>query len=323
MRAIIPATAALLLTALLAAPVAGQEWPTKPVRIVAPFAAGGTSDILGRLVAERLSRSLGQQFVVDNRGGAAGMIGSAAVAAAEPDGYTLLISGNASHVIAPAFYGNANYDGVKSFTHIAYVGGVPAGLLVHASLNIKSYGEFVAWAKTQGKPVDYVSSGTATYGYLFGAELARKEGFAFNHIPYKGAGPALLDLVAGHVKVATISFSAGAEHVRSGTLHALGVSTDERLKTFPDVPTFKELGHADMTSGSWFAISGPANLPPEIVAKLNREVRQILRQPEVQQRLDKDGFQTREMSPEELQKFFVSETERWGPVAKAFSTAAK
>jgi tripartite-type tricarboxylate transporter receptor subunit TctC len=322
MRLTFAATAALL-AVLFAAPSAAQEWPTKPVRIVVPFGPGGTSDILGRLVAERLSKVLGQQFFIDNRGGAAGMIGSAAAAAAEPDGYTLLISGNASHVIGPAFYGNATYDGVKSFTHIAYLGGAPVGLLVHSSLNIGTYRDFVSWAKAQSKPVDYVSSGTATHGFLFGAELARKEGFALNHIPYKGAGPALLDLVAGHVRVATISFSAGAQHVRSGTLRALAISTEERLPTFPDVPTFKELGHEDMTGGSWFAISGPANLPAPIVSKLNHEVRKVLQEPDVRQRLDKDGYQTRQMSAEELQKFFVSETERWGPIAKAFSASAK
>ena len=322
MRFLVFAKAALLV-AVLTAPAAAQEWPAKPVRIVAPFAAGGASDILGRLVAERLTKALGQQFLVDNRGGAAGMIGSAGVATAEPDGYTLLVSGNASHIIAPAFYGTATYDGVKGFTHIAYLGGVPVGMLVHSSLNVRTYREFLTWAKAQNKPIDYVSSGTATYGYLFGSELARKEGLVFNHIPYKGAGPAMLDLVAGHVRVATISFSTGAEHVRSGTLRALGISSNERLRSFPDVPTFKELGHEDMTSGSWFAISGPPNLPVAIASKLNHEVRKILQDPEVRQRLDTDGFEARDMSVEQLQKFFVSESERWGPVAKALSGSAK
>jgi tripartite-type tricarboxylate transporter receptor subunit TctC len=317
-----PATAALL-TLVVVAPAAAQDWPAKPVRIVVPFAAGGTSDLLGRLVAERLSRALGQQFFIDNRSGAAGMTGSAAVATAEPDGHTLLISGNASHVIAPAFYGNAPFDGVKSFTHIAFLGGVPSGLLVHSSLNVGTYREFLAWARAGGKPVDYLSSGTATYGFLVGAELARKEGLALNHIPYKGAGPAMLDLVAGHVRVATITFSIAAEHVRSGVLRALGVSTDERLPVFPDIPTFKELGHHDMTSGSWFALSGPANLPAPIVARLNREVQEILQQADVRRRLDKDAFQVRRMSVEELQQFFVAETERWSPVAKALSASAK
>ena len=311
-----------LLMALLTVPSAAQEWPAKPVRLVAPFAAGGASDTLGRMIAESLTKALGQQFFVDNRGGAAGMIGSAAVAAADPDGYTLLVSGNASHVIAPAFYGTATYDGVTSFTHIAYLGGVPAGLLVHSSLNVGNYREFLTWAKAQTK-IDYVSSGTATYGYLFGAELARKEGLAFNHIPYKGAGPAMLDLVAGHVRVATISFSTGVPHVRAGTLRALGISSNERLPGFPDVPTFKQLGHPDLTSGSWFAVSGPANLPAPIVLKLNREIRKILQEPEIRRRLEMDTFEPRDMSAEEIQKFFISETQRWAPIAKALSASAK
>jgi tripartite-type tricarboxylate transporter receptor subunit TctC len=314
---------AALLVVLLTSPSAAQEWPTKPVRIVVPFAAGGASDNLGRLIAERLAKALGQQFIIDNRGGAAGMIGSATVATAEPDGYTLLISGNASNVIAPAFYKTAPYNGVTSFAHIAYLGGVPAGLFVHSSLPVSNYREFLAWAKAENKAVDFVSSGTATYGYLFGIELGRKEGLTLNHIPYKGAGPAMLDLVAGHVRVATISFSTGAEHVRSGTLRALGISSNERLPGFPDVPTFKELGHPDMTSGSWFAISGPANLPASIVSKLNHEVRKILQDPEVRKRLDNDTFVPRDMSPEDLQKFFVSETDRWAPIAKALSVSAK
>ena len=318
MRFFFSATAALLI-ALHVTPSVAQEWPTKPVRLIAPFAAGGASDTLGRLIAEGLTKAFSQQFFVDNRGGAAGMIGSAAAAAEEPDGYTLLISGNASHVIAPAFYGTASYNGVTSFTHIAYLGGVPAGLLVHSSLNVSNYGEFLTWAKVQNKPIDYVSSGTATYGYLFGAELGRKEGLALNHIPYKGAGPAMLDLVAGHVRVATISFSTGAPHVRSGALRALGISSNERLSGFPAVPTFKELGHADMTSGSWFAISGPANLPTPIVSKLNREIRKIVQEPDIRHRLERDTFESRDMSVEELQRFFILETERWGPVAKSAS----
>ncbi len=322
MRFTLSATVALLATCLTV-PSAAQEWPAKPVRLVAPFSAGGASDTLGRLIAEGLTKALGQQFFVDNRGGAAGMIGSAVVAAADPDGYTLLVSGNASHVIAPAFYGTATYDGVKSFTHIAYLGGVPAGLLVHSSLNVNNYREFLAWAKAENKPVDYVSSGTATYGYLFGAELGRKEGLVLNHIPYKGAGPAMLDLVAGHVRVATISYSTGAPHVRSGTLHALGISSNERLPGFHDVPTFKELGHPDLTSGSWFAISGPANLPAPIVSKLNHEIRKILQEPDIRQRLERDTFEARDMSVAEVQKFFVSETARWAPIAKALSASAK
>jgi tripartite-type tricarboxylate transporter receptor subunit TctC len=321
MKRLVAAFVALFMVSC--SPALAQDWPAKPVRIVAPFAAGGASDTLGRLIAEALSNELGQQFFIDNRGGAAGMIGSAAVAASDPDGYTLLVSGNASHILAPAFYGTATYDGVEGFTHIAYLGGVPAGLFVHPSLNITDYNGFLSWAKAEHKPIDYVSSGTATYGFLFGAELARKEGLTFNHIPYKGAGPAMLDLVAGHVRVATISFSTGAPHVRGGALRALGVSSSARLRDFPDVPTFKELGHDDLTSGSWFAISGPPKMPKSIVDKLNTEVRKILKSPEIQQRLERDTFEARDMSVEEVQRFFVSEAERWSPAAKVLSASAK
>jgi tripartite-type tricarboxylate transporter receptor subunit TctC len=315
-------TAGLLL-GLLAAPCAAEDWPAKPVRIVVPFAPGGAADILARAINDRLAKAFGEQFFVDNRAGAAGMIGSAAVAAADPDGYTLLVSGNASQVIAPAFYGTASYDGVTGFTHIAYLGGIPAGLLVHSSLGVNDYASFLKWAKAQTTPIDFVSSGTATYGFLFGSELARKEGLNFNHIPYKGAGPAMLDLVAGHVRVATMSFSSGASHVRSGTLRALGISSNERLRDFPDVPTFKELGHPDLTSGSWFALSGPPNLPAGIVSRLNHEVRAILQDAEVRHRLQEDGYELRDMTPEAVEKFFVSERERWAPVAKAFAVPAK
>jgi tripartite-type tricarboxylate transporter receptor subunit TctC len=317
---VIGAVAAVWLTTMLPEALHGEEWPAKPVRIVAPFAPGGASDNLGRLIAEGLSKSLGQQFFVDNRPGAAGMIGSAAVATTEADGYTLLISGNASHILAPAFYGTATYDGVSGFTHIAYLGGVPAGLFVHSSLDVKTYAEFLAWAKHE-KKIDYVSSGTATYGYLFGAELARKEGLVFEHIPYKGAGPAMLDLVAGHVKVATISFSTGIPHLRTGALRALGISSNARLAEFADVPTFGELGHPDLTSGSWFALSGPPNMPKSIVERLNREVRTVLKTPEAQRRLETSTFETRDMSLDEVQQFFVSEAARWAPVAKALASA--
>lgn len=225
-----------LILGILTAPCAAQEWPSKPVRVVVPFAAGGASDNLARAINERLSKAFGQNFFIDNRPGAAGMIGSAAVATADPDGYTLLVSGNASHIIAPAFYGTATYDGVSSFSHVAYLGGIPAGLLVHSSLNVKDYAGFLAWGKAQTTPIDFVSSGTATYGFLFGSELARKEGLAFNHIPYKGAGPAMLDLVAGHVRVATISFSTGARMCAAAPCGRSASPAPSACATFPTCP---------------------------------------------------------------------------------------
>ena len=227
------------------------------------------------------------------------------------------------HIIAPAFYGTATYDGVKGFTHIAYLGGVPVGMLVHSSLNVRTYREFLTWAKAQNKPIDYVSSGTATYGYLFGSELARKEGLVFNHIPYKGAGPAMLDLVAGHVRVATISFSTGAEHVRSGTLHALGISSNERLHSFPDVPTFKELGHEDMTSGSWFAISGPPNLRPRSCPSSITSYGKFCRIRKSGSAWIETALKPATCRWSNCRSFSFRKSGRWGPVAKALSGLAK
>ncbi len=316
MRRTLVAIAALSISAALTS-TASAEWPDQPVRIIAPFAPGGTSDVLGRLIANYLTRDFHQPFYIDNRAGASGMIGSAAVAKAEPDGYTLLISSLAGNIVAPNFYGNAAYDGVKGFTHIAFLGGPPVGLIVHPSLGIDNYAQFLAWAKARTGAIDFVSSGTGTNGYLFGMALAQKEHLDFNHIPYKGGGPAMLDLFAGRVKVATITFSSAAEQVRAGVVRALAVSTEKRVPDFPDVPTFRELGYDDMVSASWFALSGPPNLPGEIVDSLNREVAKILQEPEVRQHLARDAIENKPMTPAQVTAFFESENARWGPVAKA------
>src|SRR5262245_27289265 len=191
--------ALVTLLCLAAAPARAQNWPTKPVRIVAPFAPGGAADTLGRLIAEPLSTTFRQQFFVENRAGAGGMIGATAVATAEPDGHTLVISGVASHVTAPAMSPNPAFDPVRDFTHIAYLGGPPVLWIVHPSNPAKTYQEFLAALKASGRPLDYISPGTGTQGNLFAEGLARREGFQLVHIPHKGAGPALLDLVAGHV----------------------------------------------------------------------------------------------------------------------------
>jgi tripartite-type tricarboxylate transporter receptor subunit TctC len=297
-----------------------EKWPDQPVRIIVPFAAGGTSDVLGRLIANYLTKVFDHPFIIENRAGGLGMIGTAAVVNARPDGYTLLISSLAANIIGPSYYGNATFDGVRSFTHIAYLGGPPVGLLVHPSINVSTYREFLAWAKTEKEPINFVSSGTGTNGFIFGMALAQKEHLNFNHIPYKGGAPAMLDLLAGRIKVATITFSSGAEQVRSGGVKALGVSTEKRIPDFPDIPTFKELGYDDMVSASWFALSGPLNLPNEIVEKLNREVIKIMQKPEVKKHLAKDAIETRPMTPAQVTAFFESENARWGPVAKTEAT---
>jgi tripartite-type tricarboxylate transporter receptor subunit TctC len=316
MRLRIPA--ALVVLAVFAAQAQAQSWPSRPVKIIAPFAAGGAADTLGRIIAEQLSTAFHQQFFIENRGGAGGMVGAAAAAAAEPDGYTLVVAGIASNVISPAFNGNAGYDGLADFTHIAYLGGPPVVMVVHPSLGVTTYKDFLALARTRREPLSYISPGTGTNGFLAGEYLAREEGYKVSHIPYKGAGPALTDLIAGHVKLGTITFSSAAEQIRAGKVVALAVSTEQRIANFPDIPTFREIGR-DLVTATWFGLAGPAHLPSEIVQQVSRETLKAMQLPEVQKRLAVDGIETRLMSPEDVTKFIAAETARWAPLAKSLA----
>src|SRR5882757_9835552 len=214
-----------------------QAWPSQPVKIISPFAPGGTADVLCRTIAEHFSAVFGKPFFVESHPGGGGMIGSRMAAIAPPDGYTLVMSGNASHIIAPAFSRAPQYDGVSDFTHIAYLGGSPVGLVINPALPVNSLPEFLAYLGGSADAVDYTSSGIGTNGFLFGEEFAAKRGLRLNHIPYKGGGPAMIDLLAGHVKIATVTFSSAAAQVRSGKLKALALSSDRRLPGFPEIPT--------------------------------------------------------------------------------------
>jgi tripartite-type tricarboxylate transporter receptor subunit TctC len=317
MRKVLALLAAIVaLSVLRPAPGGAEEWPARPVKIVVPFAPGGTSDVLARVLAAHFGDILHQTFFVENRPGAGGMLGSATVAAAEPDGYTLVLSGIASHVIAPAYSPKPTYDGLRDFTHIAYLGGPPVGLLVHPSLGLKTYADFLTYAKARTDVLDYTSSGTGTLGFLVGDELAHKEKLKLNHIPYKGGGPALLDLIAGHVLVATMTFSSAAGQVRAGNVQALAVTSDARMPHFPEVPTFRESGY-DLTATTWFALSGPPRLPRDIVDKLNRATNETLATPDVRERLSRDEIEVKPMTPDEAAELFRREIEHWGPAAKA------
>jgi tripartite-type tricarboxylate transporter receptor subunit TctC len=317
MRKVLALLAGVVALAVFGAtPTSAEEWPARPVKIVVPFAPGGTSDVLARVLAAHFGDVFHQTFFVENRPGAGGMLGSAAVATAEPDGYTLVLSGIASYVIAPAYSPKPVYDGLRDFTHIAYLGGPPVGLLVHPSLGLNTYADFLAYAKPRSDVLDYTSSGTGTLGFLVGDELAHKEQLKLNHIPYKGGGPALLDLIAGHVLVATMTFSSAAGHVRAGTVRALAVTSDARMPHFPDVPTFRESGY-DLTATTWFALSGPPRLPLSIVAMLNRATNETLAMPDVRERLSRDEIEVKPMTPDETTELVRREIAHWGPAAKA------
>ena len=293
-----------------------QNWPTKSVRIIAPFAPGGAADTLGRIIADPLSGIFKQQFFVENRAGAGGMIGAAAVATATPDGYTFVVSGVASHVIAPAMNPNPSFDPVRDFTHIAYLGGPPVLFIVNPPHPAKDFKEFLAWAKASPKPIDYISPGTGTQGNLFAEGFARRENFKLVHIPHKGAGPALMDLIGGHVPFGSVTFSSAAELIRSGKVRPLAVSAEKRLANFPDIPTFRELGYDDLVTATWFGFSGPAKLPREISQALGRAITKILQRPEVQKRMAQDEIETRLMTPEQFTTFLAGEVARWAPLAK-------
>jgi tripartite-type tricarboxylate transporter receptor subunit TctC len=295
-----------------------QNWPAKPVRIIAPFAPGGAADTLGRIIAEQLSTAFKQQFYVENRGGAGGIIGAQAGASADPDGYTLVVSSIASNVISPVFNANVGYDGIKDFTHIAYLGGPPSVMVVHPSLGVKTYKEFVALARASKEPVSYISPGTGSNGFLVAEYVAQHENYKLSHIPYKGAGPALTDLIAGHVKMGTITFSTAAEQIRTGKIIPLAVSTEKRIPNFPEIATLREVGQ-DLVAATWFSLSGPAKLPRDIVQALSRETLKAMQSELVQKRLALDAIETRLMSPEEFTRFVESETARWAPLAKSLA----
>ncbi len=297
------------------------EWPTKPIRLVVPSSAGGAADLMGRTFATPLGTALGEQLVIDNRPGAGGMIATEAVSKAAPDGYTLVVSGLPYQVLGPVVNANANFDPVKDFTHIAYFGGSPIVLVVHPSLGVKTYAEFAALAKGKTE-VDYVSPGFGTVGYVVAEYLASNGKLNLRHVPYKGGGTAIIDLVAGHVKVGSITWSTTLEHIRAGKLIPLAISTAERLPEFPNLPTFAELGLKDLVLTAWFSLSGPPGLPPAIVERLNHAVNDAMAKPEVRTAMERDASLTQAMSPAEFTAFMQSEVKKWTPVVRTF-TAGK
>jgi tripartite-type tricarboxylate transporter receptor subunit TctC len=305
----------LLLLVMFAAPAWAQSWPARPVKIIVPFAPGGTADTLGRLVAQKVGESLKANFVVENRGGAGGALGSDLAAKAAPDGYTLVVSGIASHVIAPLLPQGTPYDPVGDFTHIAMFGGPPAVLAVHPSLEAKDLRQLVALAKA--KPLSYGSPGNGTQGQLVAELFKQRAGIDMQHVPYKGASGAVTDLIAGHIPVISTTLTTAASQIRAGRARALAISAAARLPEFPDVPTYREMGYPDLVATVWFSLSGPANLPDEIVAKLNTEVNRALDLPDVRERLKPEGIVPQRMSAREFSALVAEEVKRWAPVVKA------
>ncbi len=321
-QAVVSAMSLVAALAVLPHIVHAQAWPAKPVRVIVPFAPGGSADTLGRLVAQKLGESLRQTFVVENRGGAGGVIGSELVTKAPPDGYTLLISGVASHCIAPSMSRDFPFDPLRDFSHIALFGGPPGVLVVHPGVAARDLKEFIALLKAQPGKLSYGSPGNGTQGHLLGENLKQVAGVEMTHVPYKGAGPAVADMIAGHVVVGSTTLSTAATQIRAGKLRALAVSSAKRLPDFPDVPTYAELGYPELTATIWFSMSGPAGLPRDIVNRLNTEVRRILQQPDVRERLRPEGIEYMDMDAPAFTNYVASELRRWAPVVRAAGVRA-
>jgi tripartite-type tricarboxylate transporter receptor subunit TctC len=308
--------------ALLAAGPAGAQqtaagWPNRPVRVVVPYAAGGSADTLGRLVAAHLSTVFGQPFVIDNRGGAGGTIGSHLVAKSAPDGYTLVVSGIGSHVIAPAE--TKAYNPVTDFTHIAMFGGPPTVLAIHPSLPANDLRELVTYSRQNRNGVSWGSPGGGTHAHLLGEMFWRAVGGYNTHISYKGAAPAIADLVAGQLPATFTTFTSANAHIQAGKIKALALTAEARLPDYPSLPTFAELGYPALTAMTWFSLSGPPGLPATIVEKLNAEVRRGLKTPNARKILAQEAIETRDWDAATFTAYLRSEVDRWQPLALAAS----
>jgi len=315
-------TLAIAGTLLGAVHATADEWPSRPVRMVNTFAAGGTADVLTRLVAEHLSGVYKQQFYVETRAGAAGTIGVKSVADSAPDGYNFALTNITHLVLAPISNPKLGYDPLRDLTNIAYVAGSPIMLSVNAKTGVKSLKEFIELGKKTDRGLTYSSSGVGSSGQLVAEAFAKAAGIKIEHVPYKGASQGIMDLVAGHISFSAQTVSSTASQIRGGALAAVAHSGRERFPDFPDVPTFKEMGY-DVVATTWFSISGPANLPKDITEKMNREIVNAVSKPEIKARLRHDGLIAETMSVDELRSYILAETARWKPVLEQLGLVGK
>jgi tripartite-type tricarboxylate transporter receptor subunit TctC len=312
---------ALLALPLLALPLPAlaQAWPARPVRVIVPFPPGGTTDVVARLVTTRLSATLGQSFVIENRAGAGGTVGSDTVAKSPPDGHVFVISNIASHGVGPSVYRSMPYDSVRDFTHVALMAEVPSVLAVNVASPIRTLADFIAAAKARPGQITVASPGNGTSSHAKQEILKRSAGIETIHVPYRGSGPMMNDLMAGNVDAMITTL---VEAGRNERFRLLAVTAAERVQGWPDLPTFRELGH-DLVASTWFGISGPAGLPAPITERLNAEVLAALAHPEVAPRLVETGATPRRMSAAEYQAFVASEVARWRAVVQAANIRAE
>ena len=307
-----------LAAAACAVPLAvqAQAWPSKPVRLIVPYPPGGGNDNLARIFAQKLGERLGQPFVVDNRPGAGTLIGSEAAAKAPGDGYTLLLSSIVTHALAPALYPKVPYDPLNDFVPVTTLAVAPTVLVVNKDFPAQSVTELIALAKASPGKYTFASGGNGTTPHISGEIFESMTGADFLHVPYKGGGPALADLIGGQVNMMFDTAASAMPHVRSGKLRALAIATPKRHPDFPDLPTFAEQKLPDYSINSWYSLHAPAGTPREIVMRLHAEVQAALRSPDVADRLKTLNADPGGMPPEEFGAFVKSELERYGNVIR-------
>jgi len=310
--------AILMMAASIASSAApAAEYPARPIRFVVPFAAGGTSDIIGRILSARMQDSLGQSLVVDNRGGAGGSIGTDIVAKANPDGYTLVLGSNGTHAIVPYLYKSLPYDPIKDFTPVSMVAITPTVLACNPDLPVRSVKELIALAKSKPGALAYGSSGVGSTTHIAGETLAVMAGIQLNHVPYKSASAAYPDVFSGRVALIFDTALSMLQHIKAERVRPLAVTTPARAGNLPNVPTLAEAGVPGYAITLWIAIYAPANTPAPIVARLNKEIRRALTLPEVREQMALQGADIAVGSPADLLAATRSDLKRMGEIVKA------
>jgi tripartite-type tricarboxylate transporter receptor subunit TctC len=305
--------------AMAAAPVpsafAADNWPSKPITLVVPFASGGTTDIIGRAVGQRLGEALGQPVVIDNRPGAGGTIGGALVARANPDGYTFLLA-TVAHTMAPGIYKTLPYDFQKDLEPIGMVALTPNVLLVNPSIPARNVQELIAYIKANPGKVNYGSAGIGSTEHLSGELFRAATGTDISHVPYKGGAPMMTDLMAGQIQMAIETSPSANPHVKSGKVKALAVTSARRSPAYPGVPTVAESGVPGYEVTTWYALMAPHGTPEPVRQRMAAELARVLKQPDVQKRFDEQGVTAGDMTPAQLAAFIKTETTKWTKVAK-------
>jgi tripartite-type tricarboxylate transporter receptor subunit TctC len=295
-------------------PAAAQNYPTRTVTIIVPFSAGSVTDAAARLVGQHLQEALGQPFVIENKAGAGGLIAASAVARAEPDGYTLLITTNSTHSAAPALFKNVPYDPIKDFTPVARIGSFPSMIAIYPGLPTKTIGDFVAYAKANPGKLEY-GHGNST-GQIVGETLKKRTGIDIVRVAYRSNPTAVTDLMAGHIAMMIPDFNTGMPQVRAGTIRPLAVFTRERNRRLPDVPTLDETVMPGFDILAWAGMFAPANTPPDIVDRLADALRKILSDPTIVERFADTGTDTFYSGPQEFSDYVKTELIKWTSVAK-------